>query len=340
MMCVSEALKDSGLSSLVKAFCLSLLFLLSSCYQQVSLTPDAWNLTEQQLDSISFYTTHHYTQNYNFYVKGDSLQLILQQPDLISPDYPSDTVKVYRGDRLVVADILTLPADTVDSVWVRLARDQQTMGWTRETQLLSVVAPDDPISQFIDSFSDTHLLIMLAFLVVVVGTHVIRRLMRRQSKIVHFNDINSFYPTLLCLLIALSAVLYSSIQLFAPESWRHYYYHPTLNPFVLPFHLELFLLSVWSILIAAMAALDDIRRQLSASEAFFYCLGLIGVCAVCYVVFSVTTLYYVGYPLLLAYFVFAIRRYYLHSRLRYVCGHCGSLLRKKGVCPHCGTLNE
>ena len=46
--------------------------LLSSCYNQGPLTSDAWDLTKQQIDSISFYTTHHYTQNYNFVVTGDS----------------------------------------------------------------------------------------------------------------------------------------------------------------------------------------------------------------------------------------------------------------------------
>jgi hypothetical protein len=34
--------------------------------------------------------------------------------------------------------------------------------------------------------------------------------------------------------------------------------------------------------------------------------GLAAICAVCYVVFSITTLYYIGYPLLVAYYVFAI----------------------------------
>ena len=56
-------------------FCL-LLFLaasLSSCYNQASQTPDAWSLTDKQQDSISFYSTHHYTQNFNFVVKGDSM---------------------------------------------------------------------------------------------------------------------------------------------------------------------------------------------------------------------------------------------------------------------------
>ena len=47
--------------------------MLSSCYNQSSATPDAWDLTKRQIDSISFSTTHHYSQNYNFVVKADSL---------------------------------------------------------------------------------------------------------------------------------------------------------------------------------------------------------------------------------------------------------------------------
>ena len=319
---------------------LLVLLLFGSCYQQESLTPDAWDLTDRQLDSISFSTTHHYAQNYNFYVKADSLCLLVQQPAEFSDPLLLDTLVVRHDDRLVVADILTLPSDTVDSVWVRVARDQQTMGWTRETQLLAAVAPDDPISQFIDFFSDTHLLIFLAFLSVVVAAFVIRSLLRHQARIVHFNDINSFYPTLLCLLVSSSAVLYSTIQLLAPESWRHYYYHPTLNPFELPFHLGLFVLSVWVMLLVAMAAFDDVRRQLSASDALFYYLGLAGVCAVCYVVFSVTTLYYLGYPLLIGYVAFALHRYFRRSRTRYLCGRCGHPLQQKGRCPHCGAVND
>ena len=58
-----------------------------SCYNRGPITPDAWDLTEKQLDSISFYTTHHYTQNYNFVVTGDSLVVVAQQPnDMSVPD--------------------------------------------------------------------------------------------------------------------------------------------------------------------------------------------------------------------------------------------------------------
>lgn len=98
------------------------MFLLSSCYNSSNRTPDAWNLTEEQLDSISFSTTHHYSQNYNFVVKADTIRLVCQAPD----ELPFDSVTVVRGDRVVVADIMTMPADTIDSVWVKIARDQLT----------------------------------------------------------------------------------------------------------------------------------------------------------------------------------------------------------------------
>ena len=62
----------------------------TSCYNRGPITPDAWDLTKQQLDSISFYTTHHYTQNYNFVVTGDSLVVVAQQPeDMAVPEVVS-----------------------------------------------------------------------------------------------------------------------------------------------------------------------------------------------------------------------------------------------------------
>lgn len=302
----------------------SLLFLallLCGCYNRGPITPDAWDLTRQQLDSISFYTTHHYTQNFNFVITGDSLVVVAQQPeDMAVPDvvsveiqtesgeYHKDSITLLRNERIVVADIKTVPSDTIDSVWVKVARDQLTFGWVHESELLSKVSPDDPISQFIDFFSDAHLLIFLAFCVVVVAAYGIRRLLRRGAKIVHFNDIPSFYPTALCLLVASSAVLYSSIQLFGAETWRHFYYHPSLNPFALPFWLGVFVSSVWAIVIVAIATVDDVTRQLPLGASILYLSGLGAICAVCYVVFSITTLYYVGYPLLIAYYVFAFRR--------------------------------
>ena len=302
----------------------SLLFvslLLCGCYNRGPITPDAWDLTAQQLDSISFYTTHHYTQNYNFVVTGDSLVVVAQQPDDMSvPDVVSielesigeemkkDSITIHRNEHVVVADIKTVPSDSIDSVWVKVARDQLTFGWIHENELLSKVSPDDPISQFIDAFSNTHLLVFMAFCILTGAAYGLRRLMRKGCKIVHFDDIPSFYPTALCLLIASSAVLYSSIQLFGPETWRHFYYHPSLNPFALPFWLGVFISSVWAIIILGLATIDDVYHSLPLADAILYLVGLGAICAVVYVVFSITTLYYIGYPLLIAYFYFAIKR--------------------------------
>ncbi len=314
------------------AFCVA-------CYRAESPTPDGWIPTEEQMDSISFYTTHHYSQNFNFIVVADSLSLIVQDPAEAVGGLPVDTIGVRKSDRIVVADIVMLRTDTVDSVWVQVARDEETIGWAHETYLLKAVAPDNLVSRFIDFFSDTHLLIMLAVVVVGLALFIVRRLYRRHSPIVHFRDIGSFYPTLLALLISVAAVFYSSIQLLSPESWRHYYYHPSLNPLSLPLHLAIFLALVWTIIIVGLAVLGDIYRKLSTGQAVLYLFGLAAVCSVDYVVFSVLTLYYVGYPLLIAYIVFALWRYFRYSRPRYLCGNCGTPLRNKGICPNCGAEN-
>ena len=118
-----------------------------SCYNRGPITPDAWDLTEKQLDSISFYTTHHYTQNYNFVVTGDSLVVVAQQPNEMSvPDVVTleiesigeelkkDSITLHRHEHVVVADIKTVPTDTIDSVWVKVARDQLTFGWVHENE--------------------------------------------------------------------------------------------------------------------------------------------------------------------------------------------------------------
>ena len=321
----------------VKSLLLTALIVLltTGCYNHRQHTSDAWDLTKQQIDSISFSTTHHYSQNYNFLVRASSLPLGDQVGGLAF-----DTMYVMRGERVVVAEIQMVPQDTIDSVWVKVARDQVTQGWIRESELLAGVSPDDPISQFIDFFSDTHLLLFLAFCVVALGLYAMRRLMRHKAYIVHFNDIDTPYPTLLCILVAASATLYAYIQTFGAEQWRHFYYHPSLNPFTLPFTLGLFVASVWAMLIVGIAAFEDTMRRLPAADALLYFCGLGAVCAVLYVVFSILTLYYVGYLLLLAYVAFALWRYRRFASCDYRCGRCGQPLRQRGRCPYCGTMNE
>lgn len=344
-------------------FILSVIMLMCSCYnnkdkQHDALTePDA-SLSIEQLDSvaltrlqdsISFTSNHHYTRNYNFIVNTDSLSLITQQPEEVvsmsqtTPDqienFDIDSIHVYYNEQLVVAEIRILPTDSVDSVWVQVARDQDTFGWIHESELLPNVVPDDPISQFISLFSNKHILWMLITVGVIIVLYVLRIIRRKRAKIVHFNDISSFYPTCLVLTVSVAATLYSSIVLLEPEMWRHFYYHPTLNPFAVPALLGVFLALVWLLPVVCFATIDDVSRHLPIEDALLYLAGLAAICMVDYVIFSVATLYYIGYPLLVAYFYFSVKTFNRYRRLMYYCGKCGKALSKKGKCKYCGAVN-
>ena len=300
----------------------------------VLLLMSAMSLTSCYKQETGFTATHHYNQNYNFVVKADSM-VIYENPDTAI----YDSIIVYRGDQLVVAEIKTISNDTIDSVWVKLARDQMSQGWTRECDLLNGVAPDDPISQFIDLFSNNHLLLFLALVVIVTASYGLRKLYRRDAYIVHFHDISSVLPTMLAVLVATSATVYATIQNFAPENWRHFYFHPTLNPFAVTPVIGLFVSLVWALIITGIAVVEDVMRRLPFGSAVLYLLGLAAICAVDYVVFSIFTLYYIGYVLLAAYIWFAVSRLRL-VLARYVCGNCGKRIPGLGKCPHCGAVNE
>ena len=93
------------------------------------------------------------------------------------------------------------------------------MGWVHEQDLLARVVPDDSISQFIHAFSNTHLIYFLSVLGVLSVLWLVRRMRRKRFHIVHFDDIGSCYPTLLCLTLSGAATLYASMQNFVPDTW-------------------------------------------------------------------------------------------------------------------------
>ena len=295
---------------------LSIVFLFSGCFRRHSAKPQRAVLVEyndRQLDSISFSVTHHYTNKYNFVVSADSLMLIRQQPEEYVNHLSIDSFAVRKNCLLVVSDIRMIPQDSIDSVWVQLATEENAFGWTHETNLLSKVVPDDPISQFIMIFSNAHLLIFLIVIVIIGVAYLLKKIFTNNAKIVHFNDIGSPYPTALVLMVSLSASFYATIQTFMPEVWHHFYFHPTLNPFAVPRVLGFFLASVWAILILGLACIDEIKHRLSFGEGILYFGGLVGMCAIDYIVFSISTLYYVGYVVLVAYSWFAIYSYLRQS---------------------------
>ena len=315
--------------------------IITSCYN--SNKTDDNIATEDSVavgDTMSFYNTHHYGIGYNFIVHSDSIQLIEQQPEEHISLLVTDTIHVSHNTHIAVTDIRILPQDSIDSVWVQIISETGQMGWTHETELLPNVVPTDPISQFIMMFSDTHVLLALIIACLITAAYIIRLVQRRQAPLVHFRDIPSFYPTLLCITVAASATFYASLQMFGADIWQHFYYHPSLNPFVMPPILSIFISSVWAMLIIGIAAIEDVRHHLNFEDAVLYLSGLIGFCAVIYIIFSISTLYYIGYPLLIAYCWYAVTHYMRHFSQRYVCGNCGKRIKRKGTCPHCGAINE
>ncbi len=299
-------------SKMVVAVLLGMVFMLSSCYHRHGQRqqPAAFvEYSDRQLDSISFSTTHHYTNKFNFLVFKDSVKLIQQQPEEVLSGLEIDSFSVQKNHLLVVTDIRMVPQDSIDSVWVQLATEDNTFGWSRESNLLPRVVPDDPISEFIMTFSNVHLLIFLVIILIITLLYLVRKIFHSNGKIVHFNDIDSPYPTALVLMVSISATFYATIQTFEPEVWRQFYFHPTLNPFAVPRILGFFLASVWSILIIGLACVDEVHHRLPVGDGLLYMGGLAGVCALDYIIFSVTTLYYIGYVILIAYVYFAIRAY-------------------------------
>ena len=299
-------------STIWQVLLLGILLMLSSCYHRHNSHQQHAAMVEysdRQLDSISFSTTHHYTNKFNFLVFKDSLELMRQQPEEYISGLPVDTFAVKKNHLLVVTDIRMVPQDSIDSVWVQRATENNDFGWIQESKLLPRVVPDDPISEFIMTFSNVHLLIFLVVIVVITMAYLVRKVFHSNGKIVHFNDIDSPYPVTLVLLVSISAAFYGWIQSFEPEVWRHFYFHPSLNPFAVPHLLGVFLALVWAVLIVALACVDEVYHRLTFGEGLLYLGGLAGVCALDYIIFSVLSLYYIGYVLLIAYIYFAIRAY-------------------------------
>ena len=87
-----------------------------------------------------------YAVNDNFNLAADSLRLQTEEPLHNMPiDTLSDSIMLHYDDPLVVAQIVIIPEDSIDSVWVKVARDQFTQGWIHQSDFLASVVPDDPI---------------------------------------------------------------------------------------------------------------------------------------------------------------------------------------------------
>ncbi len=292
----------------------------------------SWELTREQRDSLEFRASHHYGVNYNFKVLADSLPL----RQMLS----ADSLWVCRDDVLVVADYAVMTTDTTSAVWIKVARDQDTMGWILEGRLLDNVVPLDPISRFIHLFSSLRTRLFL----VLIGTFILCCLYRRARhdarRLLRTQHVDSIYPALLCCCVVLAATLYAGIRRFAPELWAHYYFNPSLDPFALPPLLGLFVILVWAMVLLSLALVDDLFHQAGFATSFFYLLGLGTLCTFLYMFVTWSVYYYVGYALVAAFLIAAVRHLVRICLTACVCGHCGARLSHKGVCPRCGCNNE
>lgn len=306
-----------------------LLLCVTACHYRTSLSSTREGNPNDSV--VKVVRERPYALNSNFRVTADTLWL--HQLPLL------DSIPVREGDELVVAEITARKEMEGDSVWVKVARDQETIGWVPERQLLSHIVPVDPISRCIHLFSNSHALPFFLVLAVFFLCFVYRALRRKQIKLIWLNDIDSVFPIILSWLMAAAATLYNSMQHFVPETWERYYYDPSLNPFDLPFVLGLFVLSVFLILLLGVALLDDLFHQTTMEVAFFYLLGLASCCIFLYIFFTYLWVY-LAYLAFIAYSVWCVRRLRKANSYPYACGACGAKMRSKGICPHCGALNE
>lgn len=304
---------------------------LTACHYPAPVTAGK-DMPQKTRDSVNYLMERHYTLNSNFEVTSDSL--MLQQLPLM------DVLPVFKGEKLVVAEFMVQPEDSVDSVWVKVARDQETMGWVHEKELLKKVVPVDSVSQFIHFFSNSHTVAFFIILALFSIGYIYRAIRRQKLQLIWLNDIDSIFPTILLWLVATAATLYAGIQYFVPGTWEQFYYNPSLNPLSLPFILSLFMFNVWGIIIIGLATLDDLFHQTRTEAAFFYLLGLMSCSIFIYLFFTFTTYYYIGYPCLLIYTVWSFNRIRHTARYKFSCGNCGAKMKAKGICTHCGAINE
>lgn len=311
---------------------LLLLLATASCHYGIPPLPD--EADPRACDSLAYLYERHYTWNTNLVLHADSVRLAGLP---LKESY--HTLK--RGDRVVVAEINVHAGDTIDSVWVKLAHTQEVQGWLRECDMKQAFVPDDSISEAIYLFSHTHVPYFITVLAVFAVFWLVRMWRRRPLWWRSFQEMDPVYPLLLCLLMALTATLYETMQVYVPDLWEHFYYNPTLSPFHVPPLLSLFLCSFWLFVIVLIATIDVLFRRLTPLSAVYYLLGIASSCICCYFFFILTTRVRIGYLFLAIFFLAFARCLYRSLRtVRYRCGRCGSLLTQKGVCPHCGTLNE
>jgi hypothetical protein len=287
-------------------------------------------------DSITYFQRYHYTIGTNLLVRQDTLLLVhLPATGLM------DTL--LQGDTVVVVEFLTDTVAVKDTVWVKLMTGFGREGWIVESEVDDALMPINLISLCIQLFSTFHNQLFACLLLLFLLYLLFRRFsVRRKSRWLLFRDsgMDILYPVALFFLTAFCAAMYESLQLFASETWEHFYFNPTLNPLAVPLSLAAFLVGIWLYIIVFIAAAEEAYRHLPLREALFRVAAYLVGCILCYLFFVWAVQVRVGYVLLPLFLFYFLRRLRIAGRTPvYRCGQCGAFLRRKGRCRHCGTLN-
>jgi len=254
-----------------------------------SVQPDSvlLNMSPQQIDSLVFRLTHHYSINFNFVVKADSIMLIPREGDV------GDTCYVKDGELIAVAAI----SNHIDTLWVKVAHDQRTMGWIAESELLRHSSPDDPISEILYALSGSRGIWMSILATIGLSAFFVKQRKNNRMRLFSLEQMQSPYPSMFLALIAVMAVLYSSVQNFVPEYWQEYYFHPSLNPLMLPPLMATLVVCVWLLIITFIAVCDEVYHHFDVLDGAIYIFELLGIGMIVYLAVSWTTIIFIGYLL-------------------------------------------
>lgn len=286
----------------MKRFILSLLFIIIAFCNSNAQNPFVSDsdsvalidLTPTQKDSLLFRLKHHYSANFNFLVKSDSIMLVPREGDIIQ-----DTCWVYKNELIAVAEIKMMQ-DSIDSVWVKVAHDQYTMGWIPEKDLLGSAIPHDQISEMIYILTNSRAFWMTALILFGLLAYYLHRGESRQLYVLNFKEMRSVYPFIFVALVAIMASVYSSVQCFVPEYWQEYYYHPVLSPIGLPLIMAILLSLAWLVVIIFIAVIDEVYHHFYFVAGITYIFELLGIAMFSYLIISWTTSIYIGYTILFA----------------------------------------
>lgn len=291
-------------------------------------------------DSLRSLTVRPYGVGYNLFVDADSLLLLAERPTHNSTHIigKNDSLYVHRGDLVAIAAMTIIPEDSEDSVWIKIARDQECMGWVHESTMLNTTVPTDPVSRIIRNVESLPQymppVIALASLLITI------RLVRRQRlTMLHAHDISSPYPTLMSTTLFAVLLLWTHARETHPIGWAQFYFHPTLNPWQISDHLVFMaLLTTWLFIVVTVATFDELLRKICLRDLPFYIIALAAWAALLIIAVPPLT---TASPLaacivFAAYVIGASTHYVRHSRPTCRCGRCGTPLHSKGRCPHCG----